>query len=244
MSMRPRILLTTSTGYGTDLKRHDAVTGRNYSQAIARAGGLPLMVASLEPGLAGAFLEGIDGIVFTGGVDVHPQHFGHEPLASLGQVDMDRDLFELALYAAARKRDLPVLGVCRGHQLINIAEGGTIHQHLGPDLASLDHSQKNMEGEPHHRVNFEPDSILARAFGTGSILTNSYHHQAVDRPADSVRVTARTSDGVVEAIEGRSGAWLLGVQWHPEMSQARHEQQLAPFTAFIRAVSEARSVPI
>lgn len=243
MNMRPRILVTTSTGYGTDLRRYDAVTGRNYSQATVRAGGLPFMVASLEPGLAASFLDGIDGVLFTGGVDVHPAHFGQEPAADLGQVDPDRDLFELALYRAARERNLPVLGVCRGHQLINIAEGGTIHQHLGLDLTALNHSQKNMEGEPHHTVTFEPGSILARAFGSGEVQTNSYHHQAVDRPAETVRVTGRSTDGLVEAIEGRSGAWLLGVQWHPEMSQARHEEHLAPFTAFIQAVNEARSVP-
>lgn len=240
---RPRILLTTSTGHGIDLKRYDALTGRNYSQSIARAGGIPLMAASLEPELADAFLDGTDGVVFTGGVDFHPMHFGQEPALRLGQVDTDRDLFELALYRAARQRGLPVLGVCRGHQLINIAEGGTLHQHLDSSLASVEHSQKNMEGEPHHLVTFEPDSILARAFGQGSVMTNSYHHQAVDRPAESVRVTARSADGIVEAIEGKSGAWLLGVQWHPEMSQARYEQQLAPFTAFIQAVKEAAAVP-
>ena len=240
---RPRILLTTSTGYGIDLRRYDAMTGRNYSQSIARAGGLPLMAASLEPELADEFLDGVSGVVFSGGVDVHPMHYGQEPAAQLGQVDTDRDRFELALYRAARRRGLPVLGVCRGHQLINIAEGGTIHQHLDVSIANVDHSQKQMEGEPYHLVTFEPDSILARAFGQGSVLTNSYHHQAIDRPADTVRVTARSSDGVVEGIEGKSGAWLLGVQWHPEMSQARYEEQLAPFTAFVQAVKEADAVP-
>ena len=244
MSMRPKILVTTSTGFGTDLRRYDALTGRNYSQAVARAGGLPYMVASLEAALAASFLDGISGVLFTGGVDLHPMHFGQEPLSTLGKVDVERDLFELELYKAARTRGLPVLGVCRGHQLINVAEGGTLHQHLGSELASLDHSQKGMEGEPHHKVTFEPDSILARAFGREDVYTNSYHHQAVDRPADSLRVTARSADGVIEAVEGRSGAWLLGVQWHPEMSQARHEEHLAPFSAFVQAVKEARAVPV
>ncbi len=237
---RPRILVSTSTGQGTDLARLDALTGRNYSQSIVRAGGLPFMVASLDPELAPEFLDGIAGVVFTGGVDVHPHHFGQEPLAALGKVDHDRDLFELALYRAARRRNLPVLGVCRGHQLINVAEGGTLHQHLDTQLANLDHSQKAADGEPHHRVQLEPGSILATAFGTDSVSTNSYHHQAIDRPAATLRVTARTQDGVIEAVEGTTGAWLLGVQWHPEMSQQRHEQQLAPFNAFVKAAKEAR----
>ncbi len=240
---RPRILLTTSTGQGSDLRRLEAVTGRNYSEAVVRAGGLPVMVASLQPELASEFLNGIDGVLFTGGVDIHPANFGQEPAADLGRVDTDRDRFELALYQAARSRGLPVLGVCRGHQLINVAEGGSLHQHLSRDIAGLDHSQKAMDGEPHHTVTLADGSILARAFGRPSIMTNSYHHQAVDRPADSVKVTARSADGVVEGIEGTSGAWLLGVQWHPEMSQGRYEEQLAPFTAFIAAANEARATP-
>src|SRR5690554_3728052 len=149
---RPKILVTTSTGQGTDLNRLEAVTGRNYSRALVKAGALPLMVASLDPQLAPELLDGADGVLFTGGVDVHPHHFGQEPLRTLGRVDHDRDRFELALYRAARDRQLPVLGVCRGHQLINIAEGGSLHQHLDETLAQLDHSQKAMDGEPHHLV--------------------------------------------------------------------------------------------
>src|SRR5690554_4754895 len=196
MSMRPKILVTTSTGFGTDLRRYDALTGRNYSQAVARAGGLPYMVASLEPALAASFLDGISGVLFTCGVDLHPMHFGQEPLSTLGKVDVERDLFELELYKAARTRGLPVLGVCRGHQLINVAEGGTLRHHLGSEMASLDHSQKVMEGEPHHESTFEPDSILACACARGDVYTSPYRHQAVDRPAESLRVTARSADGV------------------------------------------------
>lgn len=223
--------------------RLEAVTGRNYSRALVKAGALPFMAASLDPRLAPEFLDGIDGVLFTGGVDVHPQHFAQEPLRTLGKVDHDRDRFELALYRAARERKLPVLGVCRGHQLINVAEGGSLHQHLDEGIAQLDHSQKAMDGEPHHRVQLEPGSLLSAAFAAESILTNSYHHQAVDRPAESLAVTARSADGVIEAVEGRSGAWLLGVQWHPEMSFERHEEQLAPFSAFVNAVKEARLTP-
>lgn len=239
---KPRILVTTSTGQGTDLQRLDAVTGRNYSQSVARAGGLPFMVASLDPELAPELLEGADGVLFTGGVDVHPRHFGQEPSRDLGKVDTDRDAFELALYHAARQRGLPILGVCRGHQLINVAEAGSLHQHLSSDVTRLDHSQKAMGGEPHHLVSLEAGSVLASAFAADQVMTNSYHHQAIDRLAPALRAVAHSSDGLIEAVQGSSGAWLLGVQWHPEMSQERHPEQLAPFRAFIDAVSESRLV--
>src|SRR5699024_4111641 len=110
---RPRILITTSTGTAGDLRRFDAVTGRNYSEAVLAAGGLPLMVASLDPAAADDFAATADGILFSGGVDVHPSYYGQEPHRDLGRVDPDRDAFELALYRAARARSLPVLGICR-----------------------------------------------------------------------------------------------------------------------------------
>ncbi len=242
---RPRILLTTSSrSTNQGLRRNDAFTGRNYSESVAKAGGTPLMAASLDPALADSFLEGIDGVVFTGGVDVDPIHFGQQPHRDLGSVDVERDLFELALYRAARARNLPVLGVCRGLQLINVAQGGTLHQHLGADFSSLGHSQGEIGGEPYHTVTLTADSELGRAFGGTEIRTNSYHHQGIDRVGRDLRAVAHASDGLVEAVEGLSGPFLLGVQWHPEMSQAKYPEQLAPFTALIAAVTGARLQPV
>lgn len=240
---RPRILVTTSTGHGTELQRVDALTGRNYSQSVVNAGGLPLMVATLEPGLAGAYLDAVDGVLFTGGVDIHPERFGQQPHRDLGSIDAERDAFEFTLYAEARRRGLPVMGVCRGHQLINVAEGGTLHQHLSAEITPQGHGQKAMRGELHHTVTLEAGSRIAVAFGKDSVMTNSYHHQSVNRLAPTLRGSARTADGLVEAVEGTTGAWLLGVQWHPEMSQAQHPEQLAPFRAFIQAVKEAGLQP-
>ncbi len=242
---RPRILLTTSSRSSTQgLRRNDAFTGRNYSEAIARAGGIPLMAASLEPELAAGFLEGIDGVVFSGGVDVDPIHFGQQPHRDLGSVDVERDRFELALYRAARERNLPILGVCRGFQLMNIAQGGTLHQHLGADFSSLGHAQGDSGGEPYHTVTLAADSELGRAFGSTEIRTNSYHHQGIDVLGQDLRAVGHASDGLVEAVEGTSGAFLIGVQWHPEMSQAKYPEQLAPFTAFIKAATGAKLQPV
>ncbi|HLR46586.1 MAG TPA: gamma-glutamyl-gamma-aminobutyrate hydrolase family protein, partial [Deinococcales bacterium] len=172
-----------------------------------------------------------------------PRHYGQDPIRDLGRVDVDRDAFELALYRAARARGLPVLGICRGEQVINVAEGGTLHQHIDRSVSALDHSQDAGDGEPHHAVQLEADSVLAEAYGAEIITVNSYHHQAVDRPGTGLRVTARSSDGLAEAVEGTEGAWLLGVQWHPEMSFRRHEEHLAPFRAFLDAVNRTRLQP-
>src|SRR5690606_18298653 len=128
---RPTVLLTTSTvPRTTSLRRDDAMTGRNYSQAITLAGGLPFMVANLDPALAPAYARAADALLLTGGGDVDPEVFGETPDRDLGSVDPERDAFELALYAAFREAGKPVLGVCRGCQLMNVAHGGKLHQHL------------------------------------------------------------------------------------------------------------------
>ena len=242
---RARILISTASVFRTlGLRRTDAVTGLNYNQAVAQLGGLPLMVSNLAPEHAEAYLEGADGLVLTGGCDVDPGFFGTEPHPLLGLVDLTRDRFELALYHAARKRGVPVLGICRGHQLINVAAGGTLHQHLPALAGTIQHEQMDIGGGPSHGVALEPGSVLARAFGEEHIRTNSYHHQAVDQLGQGLRVIGRSADGVTEAVQNTDGSFVLGVQWHPEMSfQAQHEQ-LAPFAAFMRAAKETTLVNV
>jgi len=128
---RPLVLVTTATNpRETGLRRKDAVTGLNYSQALYAEGLLPLMAANLEPDAAEALAARADAVVFSGGADLDPAHYGHAPEPGLGLVDPSRDAFELALYRAARALGLPILGICRGIQVVNVAEGGTLHQHL------------------------------------------------------------------------------------------------------------------
>lgn len=240
---RPRILVTTSSVFRpTGLRRVDAVTGLNYSEAVAQLGGLPLLLGNLEPELAEAYLEDADGVLLTGGVDVDPDFYGAEPHPLLGLVDLPRDRFELALFGAARAKGVPVLGVCRGHQLINVALGGTLHQHLPALAGNVQHEQLEIGGTPSHGVALELGSALALAFGAAQVRTNSYHHQAVDKPGRGLRVVGQSADGTVEALESSEGSFVLGVQWHPEMSFQAHPEQIAPFRAFMRAVEEARLV--
>ena len=242
---RPRILVTTASSFRNhSLRRVDSVGGQNYAEAIAQAGSLPLLVSNLEPDMAEAFIESADGILFTGGIDVDPGFYGAEPHPELGIVDPSRDHFELALYRAAKARNLPVLGICRGIQLINVAQGGTLHQHV-PDLSNaIQHEQTDIGGAPSHGVRLEPGSHLAKAFGSNLVRTNSYHHQAVERVGEDLRVTARSSDGVVEAIESTNEHYVLGIQWHPEMSFERYPEHFAPFKAFVERVQEGQLVRV
>ena len=240
---RPRILVSTATAHRpTGLRRLDAVTGLNYNEAVAQLGGLPLMVGNLLPELAGEYLEGADGLLLTGGVDVDPSFYGEEPQPMLGLVDLPRDHFEMALYRAARARGVPVLGVCRGHQLLNVAAGGTLVQHLPALGNTVQHEQMEIGGVPSHGVMLEADSSLAQAFHAERVRTNSYHHQAVDKVGKGLRIVGRSADGVVEAVEQTEGSFVLGVQWHPEMSFQAFPEQVAPFRAFMAAVEEASLV--
>jgi putative glutamine amidotransferase len=233
------LLSTASSWRERPLRRIDALTGRAYSEAAADVGLLPVMIATLDPSLADAALDGVDGLLLTGGGDVDPALFGAPPDPGLGEVDLDRDRFELALYRAARARGLPVLGICRGIQLIAVAEGGDLIQHLAPRPGSVQHEQASRDGDPIHTIRIAAGTHLAAAFGAGEARVNSYHHQAVGRVPDALRTVATAPDGVVEAIEGRDGAFLLAVQWHPELAFRRHPEQLAPFRAFASAAGAA-----
>lgn len=238
---RPTVLLTTSTvPRTTSLRRDDAMTGRNYSQAVVEAGGLPLMVANLEPELAALYAASADALLLTGGSDVDPEYFGAAPHQELGSVDPERDAFELELYRLFREAGKPVLGVCRGLQVINVAHGGTLHQHLPAVADTWQHEQRDYRGSPSHVVELEPGSYLAQGFGATAIKTNSYHHQSADRVGAGLKVTARSGDGVVEALQAESGSWVLGVQWHPEMSFKQWPEHRVPFDLFLAAIARRR----
>lgn len=234
---RPSIIISTSTTALTvGLLRENSGTGRNYSAATALAGGLPAMAAILEPDLAPAYAEQYDGLILSGGADVDPVEFGQQPNPNLGMVDVRRDKFEIALYHAFIEAGKPILGICRGLQVINVAAGGTLHQHIGDIAGTWQHSQQAIDGTPFHEVSLTPRSRLAAGFGTERIRTNTYHHQSIDQVAPGYDVTAVAGDGIIEAIESQSGPFVLGVQWHPEMSFQMHPEHHVPFKLFLDAV--------
>ena len=234
---RPLVLLSTASNHRElGLRRKDALTGVNYSAALYGEGLLPLMAANLAPEAAEAMVARVDGVVFSGGADLDPTLYGRPPEPGLGLVDPTRDAFEVALYHTARARGLPILGVCRGIQLVNVVEGGTLHQHLPAVEGLVQHEQRNIDGPPFHRVRLEVGSYAAQAAGSETVVVNSFHHQGVDRLAPGMRATGHTDDGLVEALEAIDAPWLLAVQWHPEMNYLDVPDQRWPFRAFAEAV--------
>ncbi len=210
---------------------------QNYCGAVADVGGLPLPLPH-EPELADAYLDAIDGLLITGGAfDVDPAMFGDQTKHATVKTKDRRTAFELAILKGALARDLPILGICGGEQLLNVALGGTLHQHV-PDAFpnGLAHEQPNPRTEPGHSVNVMPGTLLHRIVGTATMNVNSAHHQAVKDVGPGVVVNARAPDGVIEGIEHPGKRFCLGVEWHPEYSIDPGDGAI--FVAFIKAAAK------
>jgi putative glutamine amidotransferase len=218
-----------------DPPRIELVLGVRYGAAIEAAGGIPVVVPPMADDTMGALLDRLDGVCLSGGPDIDPAGYGERPHPSLGPTEVDLDRFEIAVARAADARGLPLLGICRGAQAINVARGGTLHQHV-PDLegVALNHRQTAPGERPVHSVEVEPNSLLARTLGRRVARVNSFHHQAVKRLGRGLRVAARAPDGVVEGIEGIDARFVLGVQWHAECLIER-STQLKLFRGFVAA---------
>jgi len=215
----------------TDLGRERVALNSSYVRSLINAGLTPLLVPPLiDVDKAGDALAGAAGLVLTGGEDIHPASYGEAPHAKLEETDQSRDAVELALYRAARERQLPVLAICRGIQLVNVAMGGTLYQDLPSEHPStVDH----IDPKGRHALRVESGSSLAQAVGSPSSV-NSRHHQAVKRLGEGLRAVAWAEDGVIEGAELANGdrSWLLAVQWHPE-----DDVEAGLFAAFARAVA-------
>jgi putative glutamine amidotransferase len=211
--MRPRIGITTSPSLYEG--RFSEALDRAYVTAVLRAGALPVVLPVLEPDQASKVAACLDGIVLSGGGDVDPALYGGGPVPELRGVDARRDAYELALVRHALELGLPMLGTCRGCQLLNVALGGT----LVPHLADTDgrHCARDRWAETVHTVSVREGSLLHTVLGADLIGVNSLHHQAVAEVGAGLRVVGWADDGVIEAVEGVDGTRALGVQWHPEL---------------------------
>jgi putative glutamine amidotransferase len=187
-----------------------------YFEAVSRAGGIAVLLPPqpVDAQIAARVLDGLDGLIITGGKDVDPARYGQEAHPATDEPRRDRDAWEDALLTEAVERGLPFLGICRGAQLLNVALGGTLHQHLPEVVGSLRYSQGGGMFSA-NEVEVVADSALSGLLGP-TITVKSYHHQAIDTLAEGLVVTARTDDGTVQAVELPGVPFGIGVQWHPE----------------------------
>jgi putative glutamine amidotransferase len=212
--MAVRIGITSSPNM-YDGRLVDEVT-RAYVASVLRAGGLPIIVPVLDRALVADMLDGLDGLLLSGGGDIEPRRYGGVAVPEIDGVDPARDEWELALVAGALDRGLPVLGICRGAQVINVAAGGTLVPDLGA-VSDVLHRDRDRFDEDVHPVEVLAGSRLAWAMGREHVGVNTLHHQAVDEVGLGLQAVAWSPDGVIEAIEGIARGRVLGVQWHPEL---------------------------
>ncbi|MDE0643788.1 MAG: gamma-glutamyl-gamma-aminobutyrate hydrolase family protein [bacterium] len=204
-----------------------------YTRAVREAGALPMLVGRMKPEEAGTMLDRVDGVVITGGPDLDPELYEQEITASV-EVNRKNDDRDIALILEAKRRDMPLLGICRGLQAVNVALGGELHQHClseghpyHPDLSSDDEERAAFR----HEVRLTPDSRLRALYGADKRWVNSLHHQSISRLADGLEVVAKTPDGEIEAVESTEKWPMLSVQWHPERMKPEAEQPL--FKGFV-----------
>ncbi|AMB58127.1 gamma-glutamyl-gamma-aminobutyrate hydrolase family protein [Microterricola viridarii] len=209
-----------------------------YLDAVTDAGGIAVVLPPqpVTPATARRVLESMDGLIITGGADIDPARYGQAPHSRTGAPRTDRDAWEDALLHAAIETELPFLGICRGAQMLNVALGGTLHQHL-PDVVGSEKYQPAPAEFGTEPVRVEPDTTLAGLLGDG-LDVHVYHHQALDRVAEGLRVTATSADGVIEAVELPAVPFGVAVQWHPEENAA--DRRL--FAGLVDAAREFRTL--
>lgn len=215
---------------------------QGYYQSVIRAGGVPLIIPPYEDmDLLINTLDTLDGILLSGGGDINPLFLGEEPSQGLHSVNPHRDRQELMLVRLAANRQIPILGICRGIQIMNAALGGSLCQDIytEADGTPLKHSQEMDRAFASHTINIAKDSLLYRIMRTEKLPVNSFHHQAVKAPAPGFRISATAPDGIIEAIESTEHKSMLGVQWHPECFILNHDRCMMPLFGWL--IKEARS---
>ncbi|WP_278673933.1 gamma-glutamyl-gamma-aminobutyrate hydrolase family protein [Acidaminococcus fermentans] len=224
---------------GTAGQDWDFLAG-DYVYAVEKAGGIPVILPRLEnEKILLPFLEQLDGMILTGGHDVDPRRYGSRISGKCGRIVPNRDTMDFMLARYAYERKLPLLGVCRGIQVLGAFLGGSLYQDVESEGPFCHHFMDNSPREyPVHKNILEPGSLLYQIFGKTEIEVNSFHHQALKAVGPDAKVTAYSEDGLIEAIEAAGGnPFTLAVQWHPEMMFTSAEQQKI-FQAFIRASEE------
>jgi putative glutamine amidotransferase len=232
---RPKPVIGIAPRIDMNLRKREVIGNyRTYIRAVERAGALPVILHP-EPKRAKDYALCCDGLLLTGGGDIHPRFFG----ARIGKGKLrlsptERTVFELSLIRPFLKERKPILAICLGAQTLNVALGGTLIQDLPTECPEVRDHTKGM-----HDVAVKNGSLLAEILGKTKARVNSHHHQAISRPGNGIRVVAKSSDGVIEAVEVKGFPFVLGVQWHPETSMDRIESKRI-FKAFVRACARGR----
>lgn len=236
MEQLPLIGLTT---YGRDENNRFALPA-HYIDAVRRAGGIPVL---LPPGETydAQLLDRLDGLILSGGGDVNPSLYHGLHHETIYMVDPERDQSEIALVKQFIATDLPCLGICRGAQVVNVALGGSLIEHLPDVVGERVAHRVPPRNRTNHPVRLEPGSRLAAIVGQTEVTTASWHHQAIRQVAPGLKVVAHAPDGTIEAVEMPAHPWLIAVQWHPELTAADDPSQQRIFEALVAAAKNRRS---
>lgn len=214
----------------------------NYSIAVAGEQGVPVILAKVEDeALIKKQIDNIDGLLLSGGDDIEPSFFGESPHQKMGDIEPGRDLYELKLIEYALEAGKPILGICRGAQILNVQQGGTLYQDIYSQHgdSTMKHSQGAAKDYLSHKVTVTEGTKLYEILGETEIRTNSFHHQANKHPAESLQISAKAEDGIIEAVESAEHDFVIGVQWHPEGTYLVDESSKKIFRAFIKAAAES-----
>lgn len=221
-------------------KVREMVLGLTYLRAVEAAGAVPMVIPPLPEEAIGPLLDRLDGICLSGGPDLDPDTYGASRHPDLGPTEPDLDRFELAVARGADAREIPILAICRGTQALNVARGGSLIQHLPAVSEEIAHRQAGPGNETSHDIDIEPGSRLAAALGDEEVEVpdvldvNSFHHQAIERLGEGLKIAARAPDGTIEAVEDPSRPFLIGVQWHAE-TLVHRPYEAALFKHFVQA---------
>lgn len=213
---------------------------QDYVESVLRAGGIPLIIPfNCDMEATKEMIEKVDGLILSGGHDIDPKHYNEEPLLKIGELFPERDEFDMTLYKHAFELKKPILGICRGFQIINVINGGNLYQDLSyADFVKIRHNQVDNPTQATHSVEFEDGTFLKNILGEKTRV-NSFHHQIIKEVADGFKIVAKSPDGVIESIEKiNDDCFVIGVQWHPEMLSKVREDMQNVFNKFIERVVE------
>lgn len=233
--MKPIIGLTANQSK----EANNSMLAEDYYMSVVQAGGIPNIIPVItELPVIDEIIKNVDGIILTGGADVDPLYFGEEPMEQLGEVVPKRDCQEIYIAKKCIENNIPVLGICRGIQVLNIAGNGTIYQDIATqvqNIKNIKHSQNAPRWHGTHKVKICKNTKTKAVLQEEAIIVNSFHHQAVKKVAENFTVTATSDDGIIEGIEHNSNDYCIGVQWHPEAMWKRNDGFLNLFKALINS---------